>query len=54
MNRQKLLLTFRNNAGQVLVEFIFVSLVNQALAPFDSKDDLKINLGVGVRHRAIL
>jgi hypothetical protein len=54
MNRQKLLVALRDNASQVLVEFLLVSRVNQTLPLFDSKNDLKVNLRIGVGHRAIL
>src|SRR6266850_3718112 len=51
MNRQQLLFPFPDNASQIFMELLLVSLVNQALPPFNSKNNLKIDLGIRVGHR---
>src|SRR5882757_6120518 len=51
MNRQQLLFPFPDNASEIFMEFLLVLLVNQALPPFDSKNNLKVDLGIRVGHR---
>src|SRR2546423_1291138 len=51
MHRQKFLSTLRDDAGHIFVKFLFEFAANQALAGFDSKNDLEIDLGVSVGHR---
>ena len=48
MDRQQFLLSFPHNAGHVLVKFFLILLLNQVLAALDGKDDLNVELRIGV------
>src|SRR5882672_7286232 len=50
MNRQQLLFPFPDNASQIFMELLIVSLVNQALPTLDREDNLDIDLRIGVGH----
>ena len=39
-----------DNAGDVLMEFIFALFWNKGLSSFDSEDYVNVELSIGVRH----
>ncbi len=45
-----LLLLVGDDAGNVFVELSFMLFRNKRLASFDEKNDVYVELGVGVRH----
>jgi len=52
MNRQELLSAMGDDAGDVFVQLLFKFRSNETLSSFDGKDDLDIDLCVGVCHDA--
>ncbi len=50
VNREELLFLARNDARDVLLQFVVVLGRDEVLPAFDGKHDLDIDLGVCVRH----
>ena len=44
------LVTIRDNAGYVFLQFLFSRWLNHTGAAGNGKDDLHVNLRVGIRH----
>jgi hypothetical protein len=50
MDRQELLVPLAHNAGHVFVKLFLVLLLNQIGTALHGKDNLDVNLGIGVSH----
>ncbi len=50
MNRQKLLRTLCDDTADLFMKFFFEFRADQVLPSLDGKNNLDINLGVGIRH----
>ena len=50
VNGNELLPLSRDDAGHVLLQFVFMFWFDQVLPSLDRKDNVEVNLGVGVCH----